>query len=76
MKEQPTPLRSVQYWNENGTIQVGAERVDEGSQVTGSVRRERLKKAVRAAEASRTVSVLIPVANMESCDDMVAPRPD
>ena len=72
MKEQPTPLRSVQYWNENGTIQVGAERVDEGSQVTGSVRRERLKKAVRAAEASRTVSVLIPVANMESCDDLVA----
>lgn len=71
MEKQPSPPRSIQYWTENGTIQVGAERIEEGTNDSGNARRERLKKAARVAESLRTVSVLIPVANLEQCDDLV-----
>lgn len=71
MEKQPSPPRSIQYWTENGTIQVGAERVEADKNDSGDARRERLKKAARVAESLRTVSVLIPVANLEQCDDLV-----
>lgn len=72
MHEQPTPRRTIRYWAEDGTIQVGAIRDADTSPDTEEARRAALKKAAREAESSRLVSVMIPVANMEHCDDLVA----